>query len=448
MHEIDSGRSLSEPNQARRADPRRDIRLASIAGMATILVLFGTVGIWAATAQLSGAVIAAGTVVVETNVRRIQHPTGGVVADIRVRDGDHVAAGDVLVSLDATEARAALALIDVELLSLQIGKARLEAERDSLAMISFPEELRSRSREPSVAKMLHTEERLFATRYAAADVQRSQLRQRIVQANEEIVGLVAQVEAKQNELTLVGKELEGIQPLYEQKLVQVTRLITLQRESAQLEGEVGSLLADIARTRGSIAEIELQIVQIDEDMRREVMTELREVDGKIADLNEHRTSASDQLDRIDLRAPEAGVVHTLSVHTIGGVIAPGEQVMLIVPETDQLVVEARVEPALVDRMHIGQMATLRFPAFDSATTPELNGELVHLAADATTDPQSGVSYYLVRLALRWPEVQRLDGKALLPGMPAEVYLQTSSRTAIGYLVKPISDQLSRTFRYD
>lgn len=439
-----TGNDLAQP---RRPDPRRDMRRATLFGVATIAVLFGTVGFWAATAPLSGAVIASGKVVVESNVRRVQHPSGGVVAAIHVKDGDRVKAGDVLVRLDETNARASLALIEIELVRFLARKARLEAERDGLAELNLAQELRDKSGDPAVMHAIAGEERLFRTRKTAADVQRSQLRERIMQSHEEIKGLAAQLEARQAQAVLIEQELAGVQKLYDQSLVALTRLTSLQREASRLVGERGSLTSDTARVRGRIAEVELQIIQIDEDLRREVLTELRDVDGKIADLSERRIAARDQLDRIEMRSPQDGIVHQQTVHTIGGVIGPAEQIMLIVPETDVLVVEARVEPALIDRLRIGQAAILRFPAFDSATTPDLKGRLIHVSADSSTDQQTGASFFTARIALDRSEVDRLGGKSLLPGMPAEAFIQTGSRTPLAYIIKPIEDQLVRTFRH-
>ncbi|WP_454621093.1 HlyD family type I secretion periplasmic adaptor subunit [Bradyrhizobium cenepequi] len=432
----------------RRLDPRRDIRRAAIAGVGTFALLFGTVGLWAATAPLAGAVIASGKVVVESNVRRIQHPSGGVVAEIRVKDGDHVKAGDLLVKLDETHAKASLALIEIELRRFQARKARLEAERDGKAGIVVPQELAERAGEPAVIQALESEQTLFRTRRGAAEVQRSQFRERITQSREEIRGLAAQIEAKRAQAVLIRQELDGVEKLYDQNLVTLSRLTALQREASRLAGEEGSLTSDTARVKGRIAEIELQILQIDEDLRREVTTELRDVEGKIADLSERRVAAVDQLARVEMRAPQDGIVHQSMVHTIGGVIGPAEQIMLIVPETDGLVVEARIEPAMIDRLRVGQAVVLRFPAFDSATTPGLHGRLIQVTADSTTDEKTGVSFYTARVGLEQAEVRRLDGKALLPGMPVEAFIQTRMRTALAYLVKPLEDQLARSFRYD
>ncbi|TCR67683.1 HlyD family type I secretion periplasmic adaptor subunit [Bosea sp. BK604] len=436
------------PAPARKLDPWREMRGATIFGVATIAVLFGTVGLWAATAPLAGAVIASGRVVVESNVRRIQHPSGGVVAEIRVKDGDHVKGGDVLVRLDETHARASLALIEIELRRFQARKARLEAERDGKPDFVLPSDLIERASDPAIVQAIEGERSLFRSRREAAEGQTSQFRERIAQSREEIRGLAAQVEAKRIQSNLIRQELEGVQKLYDQSLVAISRLTALQREASRLVGEEGSLVADTARVKGRIAETELQILQIAQDLRREVTTELRDVDGKIADLSERRIAAVDQLARTEMRAPQDGIVHQATVHTIGGVIAPAEQIMLIVPQTDGLVVEARIEPQMIDRLRVGQAVVLRFPAFDSATTPDLHGKLSQVAADASTDEKTGVSYYTARVSLEQVELDRLGGKSLMPGMPVETFIQTGMRTALAYLVKPLQDQVTRTFRYD
>lgn len=441
-------RDPGEPASGRPVDPWRDIRRTIFAGVATAVVLFSTVGLWAATAPLAGAVIASGRIVVESNVRRIQHPSGGVVAEINVKDGDRVRAGDVLVRLDETHAKASLALIEIELRRLQIRQARLVAERDGKAVFTLPEELADRATDRAVMQAISSELSLFRTRRDAADGQRSQFRERIAQSRDEIKGLAAQIEAKRAQTILIRPELEGVQKLYDQNLVALSRLTALQREASRLSGEEGSLAAETARAKGRIAEIELQILQIDQDLRREVTTELRDIEGKIADLSERRIAAVDQLARTEMRAPQDGIVHQKTVHTIGGVIGPAEQIMLIVPETDGLIVEARVEPAMIDRLRVGQPVVLRFPAFDSATTPDLHGKLAQVAADLTTEQSTGASFYTARVSIDRPELDRLGGKTLVPGMPVETFIQTGTRTALAYLAKPLEDQLARSFRYD
>lgn len=429
-------------------DPFRDIRATTLWGGALLLVLLGTVGVWAATAPLSGAVIAQGQVVVESNVRRIQHPTGGVVGEILVSDGDRVKTGDVLVRLDETTARANLGMVDNQINQLAARKARLEAERDGRSAIVFPAALRQHAAEEAIAAILAGEETLFSSRQAARDGQISQLRERIAQTQEEISGLAAQVASKREQIRLIELELEGVRKLYASNLVSISRMTSLEREAARLSGEAGQLVAETARAKGRITETELQIIQIDQEQRREVSTELRDVETRLADFAERRVAAVDQLQRIDLRAPQDGVVHQKTVHTVGGVVSAGEQMMLIIPEHDGLVVEARIDPQLIDRLRVGQNVILRFSAFDSADTPDLSGVLTRISADLTRDPQSGLSFYVTRIALRPGEAQRLDGKQLMPGMPVEAFIQTGERTALAYLVKPVKDQLMRAFRHD
>ena len=428
-------------------DPFRDIRITAGAGLVTLLLLAGTVGVWATTAQLAGAVIAAGQVVVESHVRRVQHPTGGVVGEILVNDGDRVKAGDVLVRLDETTARANLAMIENQINQLSARKARLEAERDGRATLALPDTLAAHAGEAAIASIIAGEKTLFTSRRTAREGQVSQLRERIAQIGEEISGLSAQVASKREQIRLIEIELEGVRKLYATNLVSLSRLTSLEREAARLSGEAGQLTAETARAKGRITETELQILQIDQEQRREVATELRDVETRLADLAERQVAAEDQLDRIDLRAPQDGLVHQKAVHTVGGVVSAGEQLMLIVPEHDGLVIEARIEPQMIDRLKVGQDVVLRFSAFDSATTPDLGGVLTRISADLTRDAQSGLSFYLVRIALKEGEQQRLGGKVLLPGMPVEAFIQTGERTALAYMVKPIRDQVMRAFRY-
>ncbi|MFS8037817.1 HlyD family type I secretion periplasmic adaptor subunit [Xanthobacter sp. AM11] len=430
-----------------RLDPFRDIRIAAIVGLCIMVGLLGTAGVWATTAPLAGAVIASGQVVVESNVRRIQHPTGGVVGEIRVNDGDLVKAGDILLRLDETTARANLAMVDNQLNQLRARKARLEAERDGRRDLDLPPELERQAQDPAIARIIAGETTLFLSRRTALEGQVSQLRERIEQTREEIRGLAAQVDSKQEQIRIIELELEGVRKLFRANLVAMSRLTGLEREAARLAGEAGQLVAETARARGRITETELQIIQISQEQRREVATELRDVEAKIADLVERRVAALDQLERIDVRAPLAGFVHEKAVHTIGGVIAAGEQIMLIVPERDGMVVEARIEPQMIDRLKVGQDVTLRFSAFDSATTPDLSGVLTRVAADLTRDPQSGMAFYVVRIGLRDGETAKLAGKALMPGMPVEAFIRTGQRTALAYLMKPVEDQVMRAFRH-
>jgi HlyD family secretion protein len=427
-------------------DLRRAIRRQTRFGLALVALLFGGFGVWAATTSLSGAVIAVGQVVVESNVKKVQHPTGGIVGEIRVRDGDRVQTGDLLMRLDETVTRASLSMVSKQLDQFEARLARLVAERDSLPEIRFPPSLTERSSNPDVAEVMAGERSLFEARRTAIEGQRAQLSERVTQMGQEIRGLEAQAAAKRKQVGFINQELEGVEKLYKQNLVPITRLTALQREASRLDGEEGQLVAQIAGSRGKIAETELQIIQLVQDLKREVASELRDSQSKIGELVERKVAAEDQLRRIDIRAPQNGFVHQLAVHTIGGVVNPGEPIMLIVPQADSLVVEARIQPHDIDQVHAGQQVTLRFSAFSQRTTPEIFAKVSRVSADLTREAQTNVSYYTLRITIPEEELKKLDGKVLVPGMPVEAFIQTSSRTALSYLIKPFEDQIARAFR--
>ena len=425
---------------------RRSMRRQTFAGLALVLVLFGGFGVWAATTSLSGAVISTGQVVVETNVKKVQHPTGGIVGEIRVRDGDRVRTGDLLLRLDETVTRASLAMVVKQLDQFEARQARLVAERDDLPEINFSAHLLARRENIEVAEVITGERSLFEARRTAIQGQRAQLKERVAQLREEIRGLEAQAQAKRKQTALINQELEGVDKLYKQNLVPITRLTSLQREASRLDGEEGQLVAQIASSRGRIAEIELQSIQLVQDLKREVATELRDAQAKIGEFVERKVAAEDQLKRIELRAPQDGFVHQLAVHTVGGVINAGEPVMLIVPQADSLVVETRIAPQDIDQVQPGQRVTLRFSAFHQQTTPEILATLSRVSADLTRETQTNTSFYTARITIPEEELKKLDGKALLPGMPVEAFIQTGSRTALSYLIKPFEDQVARAFR--
>lgn len=423
------------------------VRSALVVGMAVVGVLVFGGGIWAGTASLSGAVLAPGKVVVESSVKKVQHATGGTVAEIYVKDGDRVEQGALLVRLDETITRANLQIITKQLDELAVRKMRLMAERDGAEALTVPPPLQSHLEEPEVAALVAAERRLFESRRDARMGQKAQLSERIAQLRQEADGLAAQQWAKGNEINLVSKELEGAEILWERKLISVAKFTGLQREAARLEGERAQLRSQHAQTKGRISETELQIIQLDQDLRTEVMKELREVTAKEAELVERRIGAEDQLRHIEIRAPRAGVVHQLAVHTVGGVIGQGETLMLIVPEQDALVVEAKVAPQDIDNVRIGQHAFIRFTAFDQRTTPEFEAHVTLVSADLTTEQQTGASYYVARLSLSTETTvsgKRID-LSLVPGMPAEVHIRTGERTAMSYFLKPLSDQFARAF---
>lgn len=420
----------------------RSIRRCLLAGVASLGLLVGGVGGLAAMTELSGAVIAQGTLVVDSNVKKVQHPSGGVVGAILVREGDRVKSGQALVRLDATITRASLAIVTKSLDELGARLARLEAERDGRETIAFPRDLSGENALRAIAG----ETSLFVLRRAAREGQRDQLKERIAQLGEEVAGLTQQKTAKRREIELIARELEGVRKLWTQKLVPIARVTMLERDAARLEGEHGRLVAAIAQSKGRVSEIELQIIQIDQELRSEVAAELRDVQGKIAELVERKVAAEDQLERIEIRSPQNGIVHQMTVHTVGGVIQAGEPVMLIVPGGDELTVEARVAPRDIDQIAAGQKAVLRLSAFNQRRTPELAGVLTTVSADLSVDQKTGIGFYVARVRLPKEEIARLKGLSLTPGMPAEVFFPTHERTILSYLVKPLSDQVERAFR--
>jgi HlyD family secretion protein len=425
---------------------RRSMRRHLVSAIVVTSILIVGVGGWGATAVISGAVVASGSLVVDSNVKKVQHLTGGIVGELRVRDGDRVRAGDIVVRLDETVTRANLAIITKGLDELMARKARLESERDGLDTIVFPAQLLTGAGDPDRAAAMDSERKLFNLRRTARNGQKAQLQERIAQLQEEIVGLTAQQTSKIREIALIERELAGVRELWKQNLVQLTRLTALEREAARLDGEHGQLIAAAAQARGKIAETSLQILQIDQDIASDVAKELREVDGKIGEFIERKVAAEDQLKRIDIRAPQDGTVFQLAVHTVGGVITAGDPIMLIVPEADNLSVEVRVNPQDIDRMQLNQKAILRFTAFNVRTTPEIEGTVTRISADTSTDQRTGQSYYTIRIAMAADQVERLGDVKLLPGMPVEAFVQTGERTMFSYLMKPLHDQFVRAFR--
>ncbi len=422
------------------------LRQSSIAGMAMIALFAGTVGLWAATSTLSGAVVAGGQFVVDTSVKKIQHSTGGIVGELKVKEGDRVSAGDLLVRLDETLTRANLLVVSKQLDEYIGRQARLEAERDGASEVKMPAEFAHRLNDPAVQKIMASERTLFDARRASRDAQKDQLKKRIAQSQDEITGLKAQQEAKVREAELIVEELKGVRELYQKNLVQLPRLNALERDAASIEGQRGQLVAAVAQAESRIAETSFQIIQIDEQMRAEAMGELREIQGKIAEYTERRVAAEDQLKRIDIRAPNDGYVHQLSVHTIGGVISPAEPVMLIVPTNDKLELEAKVLPNEIDQVRVGQKATVKVHASNARMMPDLHGTVSRISADVSRDQQTGATFYTIRVELPQEEIKRLENLHLIAGMQAEVFVEVNERTPLEYFFKPMKEQIARAFR--
>jgi HlyD family secretion protein len=411
-----------------------------------ILLIAGVLGGgWFFFMPLAGAVVVPGNLVVQSNVKTIQHPTGGVVAEIKVQNGSRVLGGDLLVRLDATQAQASQQMVTKQLDEMRAKIARLSAERDGLAQLDIPTELATRADDATVKALLTSEQSLFKARFTARQSQKDLLQSKVAQLTEEISGLNTQVDSRARQLELIQGELTGVQDLYDKRLVPLTRLTALQREAARLDGERGQLISSIAETKSKIGEAQLQIVRLDQDFRTDVVKELGEAQGKEAELVERGVAARDLLERIEIRAPTSGVIHQLAAHTIGGVVKAGETIMEIVPDTDDLQVEARLQPQDIDHVHTGQTAFVRFSAFNQRTTPQLTGTVSYVSADTSHDQQTNASYFTVRVTLPPDERRRLADQQLVPGMPAEVFMQTGSRTMVSYLFKPIAEQMRRAF---
>ncbi|MFB6418321.1 MULTISPECIES: HlyD family type I secretion periplasmic adaptor subunit [Bradyrhizobium] len=438
--------AIGGPKPAAKRTVRESIKFHLILGLVIVLVLVVGLGGWASTVLISGALIAPGQIVVESNVKKVQHPTGGVVGEVRARDGDRVKAGDIVVRLDDTVTKANLAIVTKNLDAAQARAARLQAEQRGVDRIEFPQALLDRAVDPDVKLLLSAETKLFDVRVNGRTGQKAQLRERITQLNEEISGLSAQEKAKDQEIALVQNELTGVRELYDKRLVQISRLTQLERDSARLNGERAQYIAARAQAKGKITETELQIIQVDKDVVSEVSKDLRETNDKIGELIERKVAAEDQLRRIDIRAPQDGMVLQSTVHTVGGVITAGDALMLIVPQADDLQVEAKVNPVDIDKLQIGQKTLLRLSAFNQRTTPELNGLVSRVSPDVTTDQRTGQSYYTIRVSMPAEEIARLGDVKMIPGMPVEAFVQTGDRTMLSYLMKPLHDQLMRAFR--
>jgi HlyD family secretion protein len=433
-----------QPSLDQKAPRRsRSIRSQTAIGFVAIAILVGAVGGWGAFAKLSSAAVAPGMVVVDGNVKKVQHPTGGIVGQIFVRNGDKVQAGTVLLRLDETITRSNLGIVTSQLIQLQGRRARLDAERDEAATIAFPADFDLKNE--MVADVVSGENKLFESQKAGRDKQKEQLRERIGQLKEEKEGLAAQKVSKEREIDLIRQELKGVQDLYRQKLVPLNRLTALQREETRLDGERGALIASQARAGGQISEIELQILGLDQQARTDTLRDLRETEARIAELVERKVAAEDQLKRVELRAPQAGIVHDVQVATVGGVIGPGEVLMQIVPTEDELAIAVRIAPTDIDQMQPGLPVTLRFTAFNQRTTPELNAALSQIAADATRDPQTGMTWFDARVKVLPEELAKISHLQLLPGMPVEAHVKTGERSALSYFMKPLDDHFARTF---
>ena len=423
---------------------QKSFGIRSRVAAATVLAvgLIGGCGGWAVHAQLTGAVIAQGKVAVRKQVKLIQHRDGGIVGEILVTNGDAVNAGDVLIRLDETQTRAELGVLKGQLAELQGRRARHAAERDGAASIDFHHGFEG---DPATSEIARGETRLFNENRAVREARREQLSLQIAQFGDQITGLVAQQEANANERKLVKDDLDRLTPLYTKGFIEIGKIRTMERDLVKIEGLKGEIDANIARVKGQISESRIKIIELDQQARTDGQRDLRDVDGKLGELQERIVAAQDRLSRMVIRSPISGSVNELAVHSVNGVIAPKDTLMSIVPDTADLVVEAKVAPTDIDQAVAGQAARLRFSAFNQRTTPEVAGTVETIGAAATLDPSTGQPYYLSTIAIAGG-LKQVAGKPIVPGMPVEVFLSTGERTALSYLIKPFTDQMMKSFR--
>lgn len=435
----------STPPQARQQAPT-ETRRSVLIGVLVVCLTFGGFFGWATFAELSSAVIASGTVMVDSNRKAIQHVEGGIVKDILVRNGDMVRGGTLLLRLDETRAKASLAILQSKLDQALAAEARLLAERKQAEAIAFPAALLERQDAPQLGDILRDQESLFQARLATLAGETDIYEQRIAQVGEQIAGFRAQQESKGRQIELIGEELKGLKTLLAKGFAEKPKVLALEREAARLGGERGEMIAEIAAAKTSISEAKLQILQLEKDFQERVEQELREVRAEIFDVSERVAAATFVLDHLEVRAPEDGIVVGLQVYAAGQVVKAGETFLELVPVNDQLIVEAKVQPFDIDNLVPGQEADVLFTAFPQRTTPRLAGSVIYVSADRFEDERNGEAFYLARISVSEEEAARLGERKLHPGMPADVMIKTGERTALDYLIQPLRDSVMRAWR--
>ena len=413
-------------------------------GAFAILSLFGGLAAWSIFAPFQGATVAVATVQVETNRKAIQHLEGGIVKEIRVADGDYVKAGDLLIRLDDTVFRAQLAVIDAQLNEHLARRARLIAERDGAKKVTWPQELTSLDQTTATVEIVEGQNKLFLARREGRDTEITLLNQRVIQLHDQIVGTKAQRNAKRQQLRIMTDEIEDLKKLLEQGHATRPRLRAMERSRVETVGDEAKFSSQIAEAKSSIVEAEMRVLSLTKGFREKVLTELREVQTEISNLRERRITARDSLRRVEVRAPREGRVFSLQVHTIGGVVSPGQPILHIVPKDDKLVVAAQVRPQDIDKVRKGDKTRVRFPAFSQRFTPEAEGRVKTVSADALK--KEGGDYYLATIEIDPDSLATAGNLELLPGMPAEAFIHSDTRTVVSFLLKPLVDAVAHSFR--
>ena len=419
-----------------------------LTGLIALLVLVGGLGAWSAFASIAGAVVAIGQLKVESNRQVVQHLDGGVVAEIMVKEGDVVAAGDTMLKLDDKLLSAELAINEGQLYEIMARRARLTAERDGAATITFPDELMEAAKNPEIMSLVEGQSRLFHARNDTVQREVAQLRERQTQIEDEIKGSEAQAIALTQQQEFVAQELVDLKGLLAKGLAQASRVLALERENARLLGQSGEITANIARLRGQISEIELQLLGLESTRREEAITQLRDFEFRENELREQRNTLLETIDRLSVRAPRPGVVIGMTIHALRSVVRPAEPILYIVPSDVELVIEAQINTTDVEQVYPGQTARLRFSAFSTRTTPDIPGKVVKISPDSFTDEATGRSYYNAELAFDEEGIKALGDVELIAGMPVEAYITTGDRTPLHYITKPLTDYFNKALRED
>lgn len=416
-------------------------------GFLALVALIGGVGFWSVRANISGAVVTSGMVQVENNRQVVQHLEGGIVGEILVKDGDSVQPGDVLIRLDGKRLNSDLSVAEGQLLQLAARRARLEAERDGHSDITFDPSLIEQSKQnPEAKELLESERALFMARQEAMTQEAALIEEQNQQISNRITGISSQLEGLITQRELIQVELERQEALLAQQLTQASQVLELQRQAAELQGETGRLEAEIAELRGQAASNQISLLQLGTRRQEEAVSALRDLQYATVELNERKSRLEETIARQDIRSPVAGIVYNSQVHAVQSVIQPGAPLMYVIPQDQPMVVLARINAINIDEVYAGQEAVLRFSAFDQNEVPEVRGQLTILSADVIQDEATGMNYYSAEIIPHADSLAALGDRALLPGMPVEVFIKTSDRTAFEYLTQPVRNFVNRAFR--
>lgn len=428
--------------------PGISARRQLVFGLAVLVVLLGGFSLWAVTTNIAGAVVAPGRLEVRQNLQVVQHIDGGIVSEILVEEGDVVARDEMLLRLDDTRLTTRLAIVEGQLFELMARRGRLEAEQHGETEITFdPLLVELAAEDEEVASRMAGQERLLQARLTSQEQEIEQLRERKLQIASQIEGIEAQQTAMARQLELISRELEDQQSLLDRGLVQIGRVLSLQREEARLQGQLGNLEASRASAAGQIVEIDLQITRIGSTRIEEATTQLRDLQFREFQLREERADLLEQMNRLDVRSPVAGVVHDMQVFAERSVIRAADPILYLVPQDSPLVINARVSPTHIDEVAPGQAVLMHFTTFNQRTTPQLEGRITRVSADAFIDERTGQSYFAVEVEVNEGQLGRLpEGARLIPGMPVDCFIRTVDRTPLEYLIKPVSDYFTRAFR--